>query len=216
MTDPLLTALETERRYVARELHDGLAQTTLQLGLQAGLCRKLLERNRLDMLAQELAQLEMRAQLASTQVREIIADMRPPQVELEADLKDYLQQVIDTHLERGGPPVTYQFQWTEKSPDLSPDQRLALARAVQEALANVRKHAGARQVEVVLSEDSDKFFVAAADDGCGFDPTEIRPGLVDKGGAGLTNLRTRIEAIGGQVSIESGSEGTKITVTLSE
>ncbi len=177
MTDPLLTALETERRYVARELHDELAQTTLQLGLQAGLCRKLLERNKLDMLTQELAQLEARAQLASTQMRAFIADMRPPQVEPDADLKTYLQQIIDTHLERGGPPVTYQFQWDEKSPTLSPDQRLALVRVVQEALANLRKHAEAQQVEVILSEDSEHYYLAVTDDGRGFDPAEIPAGL---------------------------------------
>ena len=65
MSDKLLTALENERRYAARELHDGVAQTTLQLGLQAGICRKLLEHGKLEMLADELAQLETRIQMAS-------------------------------------------------------------------------------------------------------------------------------------------------------
>ena len=74
----LLDALEDERRYVARELHDSVAQTTLQLGLQAGICRKLLERGNLEMLSRELANLEERIQVASRQVREIISDMRPP------------------------------------------------------------------------------------------------------------------------------------------
>jgi len=73
-----LQMVENERRYVARELHDGVAQTTQQLILQASLCRKLLERRRLDMLAQELSGLEARAQHASNQVRELITDMRPP------------------------------------------------------------------------------------------------------------------------------------------
>jgi two-component system sensor histidine kinase DegS len=76
-TEKLLQALENERRYTARELHDGVAQTTLQLGLQAGICRKLLERGNLAMLNQELIELEARIQLASTQVRDLIADMRP-------------------------------------------------------------------------------------------------------------------------------------------
>jgi len=65
--DPLLlNSLENERRYTAKELHDGVAQTTLQLGLQVGICRKLLEHDHMDMLAAELVQLEERIQTAST------------------------------------------------------------------------------------------------------------------------------------------------------
>jgi glucose-6-phosphate-specific signal transduction histidine kinase len=64
MTKDLLETLENERRYVARELHDGVAQTTLQLGLQAGICNKLLERGNLEMLAKELAELEKRVLVA--------------------------------------------------------------------------------------------------------------------------------------------------------
>src|SRR5688572_29241532 len=106
----LLDALEDERRYVARELHDSVAQTTLQLGLQAGICRKLLERGNLEMLGRELANLEERIQVASRQVREMISDMRPPLVEPEASLVDYLEHEIKIHQERGGPQVTPQLQ----------------------------------------------------------------------------------------------------------
>ena len=60
-----LDSVENERSYVARELHDGVAQTTQQIILQAGLCRKLLERRRLETLAEELATLEARAKHAA-------------------------------------------------------------------------------------------------------------------------------------------------------
>lgn len=96
----LLDALENERRYTAKEMHDGVAQTTLQLGLQAGICRKLLERNNLEMLALELAQLEEQVQKASGQVRDLIQDLRPPTIEAKGDLDEYVRYVIDVHLER--------------------------------------------------------------------------------------------------------------------
>src|SRR6187401_2349935 len=98
----LLDALEEERRYVARELHDRVAQTTLQLGLQAGICRKLLERGNLEMLARELANLEERIQVAYHQVREMISIMRPPVVEANASLTDYVDHELDIHHQQGG------------------------------------------------------------------------------------------------------------------
>jgi len=215
MSDDLLTALENERRYVARELHDGVAQSILQIGLQAGICRKLLEHNRLEMLAAELAQLEERIQLASGQVREMIADMRPPQVEPEAGLNEYFQQLIDLHRERGGPPVEYRNDWTAP-PSLSEPQQLALVRVVQEALQNVRKHAQAQQVQVSLAAEKGTCRVIIADDGQGFDLAEVKSRSTDKGGAGLANLEARVAAIGGELNIKKNEtgQGTVMTVSL--
>jgi two-component system sensor histidine kinase DegS len=213
MSDELLTALENERRYVARELHDGVAQTTLQLGLQAGICRKLLEHGKLELLADELTQLERRIQAASGQVRELIADMRPPKVEPGAAVRDYLQQVIDVHLERGGPAVEVDFNQTDNTPVLSKGQRLALARVLQEALLNIRKHARAKKVEFKAWADDDSFYLETTDDGRGFDVADVQSRPTDKGGAGLANLRVRVEEIGGDLNIDSGPEGTHLTVT---
>ncbi len=215
--DDLLKALEVERRYVAKELHDGVAQTTLQLGLQAGICRKLLDANRLDMLTGELAQLEERILLASKQVREIISDMRPPMVEADAGLDDYVQYVIDIHTQRGGPPVSYKFDWSEQAPDLSSPQVLALVRIIQETLLNIRKHAQAQNIRLTLSAREDNIYVTIADDGKGFDLAEVESRLVDKGGAGLTNLHMRAKAIGGKLAIarDTTGQGTKVTLILS-
>ena len=199
--DDLLKALEVERRYVAKELHDGVAQTTLQLGLQAGICRKLLDADRLDMLTGELAQLEERILLASKQVREIISDMRPPMVEADAGLDDYVQYVIDIHTQRDGPPISYKFDWSDQAPDLSSPQVLALVRIIQETLLNIRKHAQAHNIRLTLSAREDNIYVTIADDGKGFDLAEVESRLVDKGGAGLTNLHMRAKAIGGKLAI---------------
>lgn len=219
MSDPadqLLNALEQERRYVARELHDGVAQTTLQLGLQASICRKLLDRGNLDMLARELAQLDERLQLASRQVREIINDMRPPLVAPEATLDDYLQYIIEIHNQRGGPPVTYRLEVHSEILELTTTQMLALARVVQEALLNIRKHAGAEQSYLTVTAQADQLSITIGDNGQGFDLTEAESRSGDKGGAGLANLRTRIEASGGTLILTSGSagKGTEITIKL--
>ena len=215
-SEQLINALETERHYVAKELHDGVAQTTLQFGLQAGICRKLLETGKLDMLANELAQMEERSQLASSQVREVIADMRPPMVEPDASLNGYIQYALDIHTQRGGPPVAYQFNESEQVPNLTSVQILALVRIIQEALLNIRKHTEAQNVRLSLLTEKDHLYITIADDGPGFDPVEVEARSVDKGGAGLTNLRRRAEAIGGELSISRDliGHGTKVTIIL--
>jgi two-component system sensor histidine kinase DegS len=211
--ESLLIALENERRYVARELHDGIAQTTLQLGLQAGICRKLLERGNMELLAQELAALESRIQLASIQVREVIADMRPPRLGPDEPLKVYLQTAIDTHWERRGPALDFQVTLPFQP---GPAQKLALTRIVQEALLNIRKHAQAKNVRVSLTHDSDYLYLLIADDGQGFDPAEVETRPVDRGGAGLANLRARAEALGGKLTIsrDNSARWTEVKVTL--
>ncbi|MBI1880784.1 MAG: sensor histidine kinase [Chloroflexi bacterium] len=211
-----LQVLENERRYVARELHDGVAQTTLQLGLQAGICRKLLERGNLETLANELAALESRIQLASIQVREIIADMRPPQLEPDASLKEYLQFASDTNWERTGPPLQFQVNMPDQSSQLSPAQKLTLTRIAQEALLNIRKHAQAQNIRLCLTDDADNFYLIVADNGQGFDPAEVEARPVDQGGAGLANMQARAEALGGTLAItrDANGEWTEVKVTI--
>ncbi|GIK39801.1 MAG: hypothetical protein BroJett011_36340 [Chloroflexota bacterium] len=210
-----LHVLENERRYVAKELHDGVAQTTLQLGLQAGICRKLLERGNLEMLGQELVALEGRLQLASAQVRDVIADMRPPRLEPEAPVSEYLQSAIKTHRERGGAPVEVQLNLPKRALPFSVVQKLTLTRIVQEALLNIRKHARAKHVRLRLDADSDSIYLVIADDGQGFDPAEIEALPVDRRGAGLANLRVRTEALGGTLTIgrNAAGEWTEVKVT---
>lgn len=213
----LLDALENERRYMAKELHDGVAQTSLQLGLQAGICRKLLERNNLEMLALELAQLEEQVQKASGQVRDLIQDLRPPTIEARGDLDEYVRYVIDVHLARGGAPVDYQFTDPgEQAVHLSQLRILGLSRIIQEALLNVRKHANAKRIRLGVSIESETLYLTIADDGQGFNPVEVQERLLDKGGAGLTNLNMRTQAVGGTLAVarDTTGSGTRVTVNL--
>jgi two-component system sensor histidine kinase DegS len=215
MTEILLNTLEDERRYVARELHDGVAQTTLQLGLQAGICRKLLDRGNLEMLADELAQLEERIQTASNQVREVIGDMRRPQIESDCGLDEYIQRAIDTHLERGGPPVDCACDFST-FPHYSVQQKLALYRVLQEALLNIRKHANAQSVHISMLNNDKNLSLVIADDGQGFNMAEVKARPIDKGGAGFANLEVRAQAVGGVVTVEPGTngKGTEIKITF--
>jgi two-component system sensor histidine kinase DegS len=215
MAKEVLETLENERRYVARELHDGIAQTTLQLGLQAGICNKLLERGNLEMLANELAELEKRVLVASSQVREMIADMRPPQLEPEADLSDYIGAAIETHRERGGPLVTYDVEVSDRLKAFPTHQNLTLFRIVQEALLNVRKHAHAQNVRLTITTAGSNMQMTIVDDGQGFDMSKLPKTPGEKGGAGLANLQARAQSLGGSLTISSQVNGGGTEVLLS-
>ncbi len=219
ITNPtLLDALENERRYIAKELHDGVAQTTLQLGLQAGICRKLLERNQLELLLNELSQLEERSQKASGQLRELIQDLRPPMLETDEDstLDDYITYAITLHHRRGGAPVAYQYKIQADDLRLTPAQMLGLMRIVQEGLLNTRKHAIANSVRLTVALEQNALYLTIADDGRGFDPAEVASRLVDRGGVGFDNLLMRAQAVGGSLNVarDTTGSGTKIMVVL--
>jgi signal transduction histidine kinase len=210
-----LDSVENERSYVARELHDGVAQTTQQIILQAGLCRKLLERRRLETLAEELATLEARAKHASQQVREFIADMRPPRGEPDAPLVAWVRAEIDNHLTRGGPPTEFEFETQQPIPTLPEPTRTGLLRILQEALLNARKHAQAQQMVVGLSIDGNALQLIVRDDGRGFSPSELGARPPDAGGAGLRAMRARAQALGGDFKVQTGpGRGTRVEANI--
>ncbi|MCB0192450.1 MAG: hypothetical protein KDJ65_10945 [Anaerolineae bacterium] len=202
----LLSALEQERRYVAKELHDGVAQTTLQLGLQAGICSKLLEHGKYDMLEDELAHLQERIQLASGQVRDMISDMRSPLTPNGESLVDYLKGSVQTHIQRGGPDVTFDFKELEADFRVSEEEKLALTRLVQEALLNIRKHSHATRVRLHVSTKIDATYITIIDNGQG-------SASAMEMGAGLKNMKTRLEAIGGSLMIENEAKGSGLQIT---
>ena len=210
-----LQIVENERGYVARELHDGLAQTIQQIILQAGLCRKLLEKRRLETLAEELVTLEARTQTASQQMREFIADMRPPRGEPDAPLVEWVRAEIDTHLTRGGPPTEFEFETQQPLLRLSDATRIALLRILQEALLNARKHARAQQMVVALSLDDNTLRLIVKDDGQGFRPGELRTRSPEAGGAGLQAMRARSQALGGEFKVQTGpGQGTRVEASI--
>jgi len=91
-------------------------------------------------------------------------------------------------------------------PVLRPQVEEALFRIVQEALANVARHSGARHAEVRLHADPAGVSLTIADDGAGFDPATARRGF------GLRSMSERAAALGGTLDVQSGSDGTRISV----
>jgi signal transduction histidine kinase len=140
---------------------------------------------------------------AMRSIRSVARDLRPPLLD-ELGLLPALHALVEGFAERTGLVVS--FDAPSSLPPLSKDAELALFRALQEALSNVARHAGARSVSVVLSRQDDVLDLEVRDDG---------RGLTGDPGLGLTGMGERLGALGGRVRIANVvGGGARLAVRL--
>lgn len=204
-------AITEERERIAREMHDSLAQVLGYVNTKAQAAQVLVRNGENERAAAQIGQLAEAARAAYADVREGILGLRtsrPGQRGLLAALADYLklwQEQSGVNVELVVPDG---FQ-----PRLSPGGEVQLLRIVQEALANVRKHAAAEHARVRLHASGDWLVVTIEDDGVGFPATA--PPRAGGPRFGLSTMRERAEAVGGSLNIDSTSgEGTRVTVRV--
>jgi len=207
LTGKLLHSQETERRRIARELHDDLNQSLALLSVDLD----LLSRQHLgapDQLAGRIQELCARVKQLSSYVHGLSHQLHPSKLEqlgLLPAVRGLCKELTGSH----SLPIAFTHH---ELPDALPeDTALCLYRIAQEALANVVKHSGARHARVELTRRAGTVFLRIADDGVGFDPK-----IVDaNGGLGLVSMRERLRLVGGQITIDSRpSGGTRIAVSV--
>jgi nitrate/nitrite-specific signal transduction histidine kinase len=209
-------AITEERERIAREMHDSLAQVLGYVMTKAQAVQELLRRGQTDKASAQVAQLNDAARAAYADVREGILALRTS-VGSERTLLDALQEFLDRWKEQSEVDAELHVCPEGKCLDqLSPVAELQLLRIVQEALANVRKHADATHVQVRISEDDESIETVIADDGRGFDPdSPSRDGHEPMPHFGLATMRERAESVGGTLRISSApSSGTQVIVRL--
>ncbi|MGC9336296.1 MAG: GAF domain-containing protein, partial [Anaerolineae bacterium] len=203
-----LATLE-ERQRIAADMHDGLAQTLSYLTLKSHHASDLLEEGDIGQALAEHHDIQAAMERATHEVRRSIASLQtnpaPPQ-----PLQQSLQEIVDGFREEGGPAVTFA---TELKEPLFPSegQPGQIARIVQEALLNARRHAAAGHISVTLAIGGTEATITVADDGRGFDPATA----ADHGDHfGLRIMRARAARIGGRVEIASApGRGTRVTLS---
>ena len=196
----VLEATAAERARLRRDLHDGLGPslTGIGLGLEALDSSALPARSR-----SVLARVRTEVAASLEEVRRIIDDLRPGALET-GDLLSVLQaralQLTSTT------PVRVEVDAPAELPRLTPGTEVAALRILEEALHNVVRHAGATRCRVSVRCD-DELHLLVADDGHGFTgPRE--------GGVGLASMRSRANALGGRLDVESSPAGTALSVAL--
>ena len=206
----VLRVTEAERSRLAAELHDGPVQqlTALLYGLE--LARHHVRRDSPADADELLASLEDKATGEINELRRLMTELRPPlldEVGLVSALKNQGQSfqsasgvrcAIDTVLEL----------------ELAPELETVLYRVAQESLTNVGKHANASKVSISLAAVDGHVRLLIRDDGVGFDPAAASAKAA-AGHFGLTNMRERVEMVGGKLLVDSSpGQGTTIAVEM--
>lgn len=204
-----LNAVMQERERLSRELHDGAAQLVAHLLLRLDTIKELVGADRQQEAQAELERLHGVADELYEDIGESITGIRANVT--EQGLSGALQDYVDQFEERHGIPVS--LHTDAVADQFSPLAAFQLFRIIQEALTNVRKHAGARQATVTLtSTGRQQLKIVIADDGRGF--TLGGQGDDKARRLGLTSMRERVEALGGvfQVNHQPGSGAQIIAV----
>ena len=205
-----MNAVMQERERLSRELHDGVAQLVAHLLLRLDTITELVEADRPQEAEAELERSHGVADEIYEDIGESITGLRTNVTErgLICALQDYVDRFDERH------QISTRLRTDDAAEQLSPLAALQLFRLIQEALTNVRKHAGAREVTVTLTPDGpDQLRVVIADDGQGFTPGSQGNGTARP--LGLTSMRERVEALGGTFHVNSQpGSGTQVTATI--
>jgi signal transduction histidine kinase len=199
----LLEAQESERRHLARELHDeiGQALTAMKINLQAA-------QRTPDTLAAYLEDSISLADRTLQQVRNLSLDLRPALLD-DLGLVAALRWYVDRQAQRAGFTAHFAADPLESRP--RPDIETACFRVAQEALTNVMRHAQAQQVRVELHQRAAGLHLLIRDDGKGFDVRAAQERAAQGMSAGLLGMQERVWLVGGQIDIESTpARGTEI------
>lgn len=203
-----LAALE-ERDRLARELHDNLSQTLGYLKIKASITDDLLARGKIGKAKESLQQFRKVSEMLYTDVREEIFNLRT-EVGAQTGFFDSLQSYLADYRTYYGLHVDLVVE-NESRRDISPYVSCQLLRIVQEALANVRKHADASKVLVYCEQDDGQICIRIEDDGRGFHLSNVLEN--ERENYGLKIMKERAESIGGSLEVNSTPQkGTQIVV----
>ena len=199
-------AIAEERARIAREIHDGVAQSLAFAALKLDLVARILRR--------DPATAEAEVVRAKDTIREMIREVRRSIFALRpVDLERFgLSETVRRYAVDFGQQNDVRMELDLRAVDgMSVKTEAVLFRIFQEAMHNVAKHAAARSVHVALRSDGDGAVLEVIDDGVGFDPAEVGDRVSTAGSLGLRQMRERVEGRGGELEIVSRpKQGTRL------
>jgi PAS domain S-box-containing protein len=202
----LLDLHERERRLVAYEIHDGLAQELTGALLRLQAFREILKRNPEDAWRVFDVGLNLLGQSVK-EARALITGLRPPVLD-ESGIIAAIDYLVCENEERGGPRI--EFHHDIQHDRLDPSIEIAIFRIVQETLTNARRHSQSDTVRVELRGQDNLIRMEVQDWGIGFDPARTAENQF-----GLEGVRERARLLGGHATIDSApGEGTHVVVEL--
>jgi two-component system sensor histidine kinase DegS len=197
----IVQAQEAERSRLAQEVHDGPAQALSNAIFQVEYIERVLNED-VHMAGSELRFLREILRRELGEVRTFISQLRPPLLD-ELGLNGAIMDAVESMAVWTGSPI--QTELTAPGESLNPTQQTAVLRVVQEALQNVRKHAGSSRTVVSTRLESSIWILEVTDDGRGFEVAAIA--ARGRRNFGLQFMRERAELIGAQFEVQSRPGG---------
>lgn len=202
LAERLVTAQESERQRVARDLHDGMLQSVIAAELQLSSFLRRLKKSESSLDSKPLVEGVDCLKEAVGQGRLLINDLRPPTLDKFGLAKSLRQETEKLGRTLG---CEAEMDCAEDLEALPHQVETALFRICQEAFNNIRKYAKPKSVRVTLETQGSELVLRVIDDGVGFDPSTTEKGV------GQDSMRERAELLGGLFSLESNEgAGTKI------
>jgi PAS domain S-box-containing protein len=211
LSSQLLTAQETERKRISRELHDELGQSLTVLKLRLN----FIEKN----LLKDQAELRQECEIGVHNINRVIENIRrlsrdlSPTILEDFGLSAALRWLVNNFAKNYN--IRVNLNMTDIDSLLPRVSHVAVYRTVQETLTNIGKHARANNVSITINEDGNNVLFSIEDDGVGFDSKITALNNPDEKGLGLATMRGRAEMAGGMLEIwtEEG-RGTRIMMSF--
>jgi len=208
----VIQAQEVERQRIARDMHDGPAQSLSNLILKTELCIKLLDKD-VDRTRLELQTLKSLIRSTIDETRRLIYNLRPMSLD-DLGLKPTLERYIDKTNEYLDFEITLKYD-IKIDDQIDKIMTLTLFRIAQEALNNMKKYSKATYCLVEAILDGDTIELSISDNGIGFKMDQIKLNLEDNKGFGISMVKERTNLLLGEFSIVSKvGEGTIVKVRI--
>ncbi|NDJ84983.1 MAG: hypothetical protein GYB66_03765 [Chloroflexi bacterium] len=210
----IVQAQEDERQILAKNLHDGPAQSLTNFILQAEVCQRLFNRDP-DRASVELNNLKAAASSSFQKVRDFIFDLRPMMLDdlgLIPTLRRYTESIAQKH-----DSLTIDFSFTgEEQAQIPQHTEVMMFRSIQMILNLGRTYLSAQNIRIQVDVGVEEVRGRIEDDGKGFDPeVDLDPTQGDTNVQSLNGLRDRIELVGGELDIYSAvDEGSRFVIRL--
>lgn len=192
-------AQENERKRIAIEIHDGVAQWMVGAAYGIKACSALISQSRLAELEAELAKIGQTLQKSVRELRRTMANLRPLALE-EGGLVSAIQRVTQPLLDEG---IDCRLEVGNDLPTLAFAQETTTYWILQEAITNIRSHAAANRVAININVRDGQLHATVNDNGIGFDAEEIIKHAIPLEHMGLLGMQERARLLGGTITIDS-------------
>ncbi|MBJ6361919.1 sensor histidine kinase [Paenibacillus sp. GCM10012307] len=208
----IILAQEEERKRIAREIHDGPAQSLANLVIRTEIAERMLQKQEFRLVQDELVDLKGQVRSGLEEIRKIIFNLRPMALDdlgLVPTLRKYVQDFEEKT------KIRTDFELVGREVRLPSAMEAGIYRLIQEAYTNALKHANPSFISLEITYQAQMVKIVVQDNGSGFHVGLAELKAAENSSFGLIGMRERVDLLEGRLDIESAiQEGTKIMIHI--